>query len=160
MNNTQAVLAALAGVQSNVQSSLPVIPNNGNPAGAYNMSQPMATGTKENTAQAADPWPWLQPSPFMATLQQDLQSRSERLRHELAASNQMQAPVMPMPVQQPAPIPVQPTVGSALQNMISRQNPQMQADLPVNSAVPIQQRTLGRAPVLPVRSAGASLRTT
>ena len=48
-------------LQQGIQESLPVIPNNGNPAGANNM--PAA----EQSQQAAppDPYAWLKPSPYM-----------------------------------------------------------------------------------------------
>lgn len=48
-------------MQQDIQSSLPVIPNNGNPGGAYNVA------SAEPTPPAApnDPYAWLQPSPYM-----------------------------------------------------------------------------------------------
>lgn len=98
MNNTQAVLAAMSRMQSNAQAALPVSPNNGNPGGAYNMPH---GGQQAQPAAPPDPWPWLQPSPFMQSLQQDLASRSERLRQELSFANgvqqmQMQPTVLPV----------------------------------------------------------------
>lgn len=39
MLNIQELLAAITDMQRNAQQNLPVIPNNGNPAGAYNMPQ-------------------------------------------------------------------------------------------------------------------------
>lgn len=100
MSNTAAILAAMSGMQSNAQSSLPFTPNNGNPGGAYNMPQGQAT---QQPAAPPDPWPWLQPSPFMQTLQQDLMARSQRLAQEIEAANA--EPIIPvqqaLPVQQP-----------------------------------------------------------
>lgn len=98
MNNTQAVLAAMSRMQSNAQAALPVSPNNGNPGGAYNMPH---GGQQAVPAAPPDPWPWLQPSPFMQSLQQDLASRSERLKQELSLTNNVQ----PMQVQ-PTVLPV------------------------------------------------------
>lgn len=72
-------------IQSDVQSALPVIPNNGNPAGAYNMPQ---AGQQEQAQQAApvDPFAWLKPSAYMeevknrlANWDQEVQAGVERL---------------------------------------------------------------------------------
>lgn len=122
MINTRAILDAMSGMQSNAQSALPVTPNNGNPAGAYNMPQ----GQGEQQAPP-DPWPWLQPSPFMATLQQDLAARSERLRQELALSNQEPAVPVPQLMQQPPvmqqPAPTLPMRTQGLQQSVPQQVP-------------------------------------
>ena len=62
---TPQTLQAINDMQVNVQTGLPVIPNNGNPAGAYNMPQHLGGAMP---AQAApDPYAWLQPSPAMMT---------------------------------------------------------------------------------------------
>ena len=49
-------------VQQDIQSSLPIIPNNGNPGGAYNVA---AVGQPPQQAAAPDPYAWLQPSAYM-----------------------------------------------------------------------------------------------
>lgn len=49
-------------IQSDLQSSLPIIPNNGNPGGAYNM----APAREDKPPQAPiDPYAWLKPSAYM-----------------------------------------------------------------------------------------------
>lgn len=73
MASTQQILSALTDMQRNAQASLPVIPNNGNPAGAYNMPH-----SKEGAASAAPSGPdlsWLQPSAHMQNVQSWLSSR-------------------------------------------------------------------------------------
>lgn len=50
-------------IQSDVQQALPVIPNNGNPAGAYNM--PQAGQPVQQQAAPVDPFAWLKPSAYM-----------------------------------------------------------------------------------------------
>ena len=70
-------------IQSDVQSALPVIPNNGNPAGAYNMPQ---AGQQEQAAPVNDPFAWLKPSVYMeevktrlANWDQEVQAGIERI---------------------------------------------------------------------------------
>ena len=73
MASTQQILSALTDMQRNAQASLPVIPNNGNPAGAYNMPH-----SKEGAASAAPSGPdlsWLQPSSHMQNVQSRLAAR-------------------------------------------------------------------------------------
>lgn len=156
MNNTQAVLAAMSRMQSNAQAALPVSPNNGNPGGAYNMPH---GGQQAQPAAPSDPWPWLQPSPFMQSLQQDLASRSERLRQELSSTTVFSpqiapavapAPAVPAPSQVAAPMPT-PSVGSVLRNMVTNQPP-------LSTPPAAVQRTgsgggdMANMPVLPVRA--------
>ena len=69
-------------IQSDVQQALPVIPNNGNPAGAYNMPQ----AAEEQPQVANDPFAWLKPSVYMeevktrlANWDEDVQQGIERL---------------------------------------------------------------------------------
>lgn len=54
-------------LQSDLQSSLPVIPNNGNPGGAYNMA-PIPEARTEASIAAQDPYAWLKPSQYMQTV--------------------------------------------------------------------------------------------
>ena len=70
-------------IQSDVQSALPVIPNNGNPAGAYNMPH---AGQQEQAAPVNDPFAWLKPSVYMeevktrlANWDDDVQKGIERI---------------------------------------------------------------------------------
>lgn len=51
-------------MQSDLQSSLPIVPNNGNPAGAHNMPQAEQTGGAASAAPS-DPYEWLKPSRYM-----------------------------------------------------------------------------------------------
>ena len=70
-------------IQSDVQQALPVIPNNGNPAGAYNMPH---AGQQEQAAPVNDPFAWLKPSVYMeevktrlANWDQEVQAGIERI---------------------------------------------------------------------------------
>lgn len=154
MNSTANVLAAMNTMQSNIQNTLPVIPNNGNPAGAYNMplrangmgaaipdAPPVAN---DMPVQKADPWPWLQPSPFMSMLAEDLKTRSARLQEQLGQMNSYmpQAPeaapaVTPMPAQTPV---------MGLSQAVSQVPPAM--------AMPVTTQ----APVLPMPGNGVTTR--
>lgn len=98
---TTQTLRAINDMQVNAQHRLPVTPNNGNPAGAYNMPH-----AQEQAQQPADPYAWLQPSPFMNSLVEDLRLRGERLRQEIAISNT--EPVVEQPIQQQPVQPVSP----------------------------------------------------
>lgn len=76
MASTQQILSVLTDMQRNAQASLPVIPNNGNPAGAYNMPQ-----SQEGAASAAPSGPdlsWLQPSAHMQNVQNWLATRRNK----------------------------------------------------------------------------------
>lgn len=83
-------------VQQNAQGALPVVPNNGNPNGAYNMpAAPQQLPVMAAPAQPptlADRYPWLKPSPSMDNVRQLLANR--------AAAQQPAAPVMQQPTQQ------------------------------------------------------------
>lgn len=65
MPTTQEILQALSGMQQNAQASVPVTPNNGNPAGANNM--PM-----DNTPA------WVRPSPSVGQIDQILQGHTQQ----------------------------------------------------------------------------------
>lgn len=74
MAGNQQILSALLDMQENAQARLPVIPNNGNPAGAYNMPKQQ----QEGAASAAPSGPdlsWLQPSQHMMNVKNWLASR-------------------------------------------------------------------------------------
>lgn len=71
-------------IQSDVQSALPVIPNNGNPGGAYNM--PHSPAEQQQQVAAPDPFAWLKPSGYMeevknrlANWDQEVQEGIERI---------------------------------------------------------------------------------
>lgn len=67
-------------IQSDLQSSLPIIPNNGNPGGAYNMAP--SEETKEQ-AQPTDPYAWLKPSRYMEEVNVVLQKQDKLLEDTL-----------------------------------------------------------------------------
>lgn len=101
MASAQQMLASTGNMQQNAQAAVPVIPNNGNPAGAYNMPQ---TGQTPPTPTGPD-LSWLQPSTAMqevnATLQA-LQKNIDATRQQAgvpaqvaAQQQQMQLPVIP-----------------------------------------------------------------
>ena len=50
-------------LQQDLQGSLPILPNNGNPGGAYNVAS--AEQPAQQAAPAPDPYAWLKPSAYM-----------------------------------------------------------------------------------------------
>lgn len=78
MASTQQILSAVVDMQKTAQGNLPVIPNNGNPAGAYNMPH----AAEQGSAPAAPSGPdlsWLQPSQAMSNIQRMLESRRAKV---------------------------------------------------------------------------------
>lgn len=75
MATTQQILSAITGMQRNTQQANPVIPNNGNPGGANNMPQQ----TQEPEKPSGPDLSWLQPSPTMQALTQQMQQRQVQL---------------------------------------------------------------------------------
>ena len=75
MATTQQILSAITGMQRNTQQANPVIPNNGNPGGANNMPQQ----TQEPEKPSGPDLSWLQPSPAMQALTQQMQQRQVQL---------------------------------------------------------------------------------
>lgn len=65
-------------VQQGIQSQLPVIPNNGNPGGAYNMPQQVASIAPQQQVQQ-NPLQWVEPSEYMTNVKQMLADQAERL---------------------------------------------------------------------------------
>lgn len=63
-------------IQSDLQSSLPIIPNNGNPGGAYNMAP-----SKEDRVpqEPIDPYAWLKPSTYMDQVKKILEQQDALL---------------------------------------------------------------------------------
>lgn len=67
-------------LQQDVQSNLPIIPNNGNPGGVYNMPH---QGQPQQRAAPEDPYAWLKPSPYMEQVKSILFGQQEEIRHRL-----------------------------------------------------------------------------
>lgn len=67
-------------LQQDVQSNLPIIPNNGNPGGAYNMPR---QGQPQQSAAPEDPYAWLKPSPYMEQVKNILFGQQEEIRRRL-----------------------------------------------------------------------------
>ena len=103
MATTQQMLSAVNDMQVNAQAALPVIPNNGNPAGANNMpaSQQQAPATVAPTGPDLS---WLQPSQSMMMFQQGMQQRQQQLDMQ---RQQMYAPAQGVPQQAAMPTPMQ-----------------------------------------------------
>lgn len=88
------LLNAVQDIQMQAQTSLPVIPNNGNPNGANNMPAVEVTQPQPQS-QPTMHYPWAQPSPAMTNVRQLLSSYAQP------------------PVQaQPAQVVQQPTAGT------------------------------------------------
>lgn len=74
-------------LQQDVQSSLPIVPNNGNPGGAYNMPP---SGTAPQQEAPPDPYAWLKPSKYMAQVESFLEQNREDIRRQLFDLNNPQ----------------------------------------------------------------------
>lgn len=83
---SQAIQAAL-GMQQNAQTSLPVLPNNGNPMGANNMPGALSPQGAPSpvAANAVNHYPWLAPSPSMDVIHQMLQNPFQNTVHPIMA---------------------------------------------------------------------------
>lgn len=80
MASSQAILSALSQMQTNTQAALPVIPNNGNPGGAYNQAapQPVQPPQQESLySPRKQSYEWLKPSPYMQMVNQYLGQRPQ-----------------------------------------------------------------------------------
>lgn len=82
MASSQAILSALSQMQTNTQAALPVIPNNGNPGGAYNSAAPQPTSPPtqllgQPAFRMMQSFDWLKPSPYMQMVNQYLSSRPQ-----------------------------------------------------------------------------------
>ena len=106
--STQQILNGVIDMQANAQQALPVIPNNGNPAGVYNMpiravSQPATPVAQPQTAvpHMARPlppevrYPWLQPSQSARNVRDMLQSRRGAGFSRADAAQEQQLPQNP-----------------------------------------------------------------
>lgn len=107
MSAQQELISAVRSMQANAQASLPVIPNNGNPGGAYNAPRPVNPGG--GMARKAQDFSWLEPSPAMQQLTQMLGDRQQYLNTRLGEIRQqpLPQPNMPLPVPQPQQMPQQ-----------------------------------------------------
>ena len=93
MANINSALHSLQYMQENAQEALPILPNNGNPAGAYNMpaaipTKPMAAGAPPVPMQKpalADKYPWLRPSPSVDNIRRLLQNRQQPVMPNMRA---------------------------------------------------------------------------
>lgn len=75
-------------IQSDIQSNLPIMPNNGNPSGAYNMPQ---EGVAASAAAAPeDPYAWLKPSPYMDEVNNILSQQDSLLEQTVFEANNPQ----------------------------------------------------------------------
>lgn len=109
MASAQQMLASVSNLQQNAQAALPVIPNNGNPGGAYNMPQ----NVQAPAAKPAGPdLSWLQPSEHMQSVNQTLQSLQQsidasknRMPRDTQITPPRPAPALPQQVAQPAAAP-------------------------------------------------------
>lgn len=75
-------------IQSDIQGSLPIMPNNGNPAGAYNMPQGEVAASA--AAPKEDPYAWLKPSPYMDEVNNILKSQDSLLEKTVFEVNNPQ----------------------------------------------------------------------
>ena len=88
----QELISAVRSMQANAQANLPVIPNNGNPNGAYNaprVGQQLGRGKS-----MPNDFSWLEPSPAMRQLQDSMVQRQQYLDSMLSQIRQQPAPVM------------------------------------------------------------------
>lgn len=65
-------------IQQDIQGQMPVIPNNGNPGGAYNMPQQVASIAPQQQVQQ-NPLQWVEPSESMTNIRQLLADQADRL---------------------------------------------------------------------------------
>lgn len=97
MADINSALHNLQYLQQDAQGALPVIPNNGNPAGAYNMASPVMAGpglpapmpaVPQQQPQPgipmpkpspADRYPWLRPTQSMDNVRNLLAQRRQQL---------------------------------------------------------------------------------
>lgn len=121
MLSTQQILQAAIDLQGNAQRALPVLPNNGNPRGAFNMprntggmQQPQQTGGYDSSginpqannprvpmsqeSQLAERFPWLKPSASMDNVRNYLNGRRGLFQQPSAPPQEQ--PVIEEPVVQ------------------------------------------------------------
>lgn len=117
MSAQQELISAVRSMQANAQANLPVIPNNGNPNGAYNA--PRAAQGVMLERQGPQHYSWLEPSPAMQQLRDSMTQRQQYLDSALRQIRQPAQPMdTPMSVpQQPQPQPQQLPMTPALPPM-------------------------------------------
>jgi hypothetical protein len=106
MASSQAILSALSQMQTNTQAALPVIPNNGNPGGAYNQAAPQPVAPPQQVGGAGaslyspkmQSYEWLKPSPYMQMVNQYLGQRPQFKSASQAAIQPPQAAQAPATV--------------------------------------------------------------
>lgn len=98
----QELISAVRSMQANAQANLPVIPNNGNPNGAYNAPRRIP----QMLAGKASPneFSWLEPSPAMQQLQSSMAQRQQYLDNRINQIRQQPS----LTVDSPSPIQTQP----------------------------------------------------
>lgn len=121
MASTQEILQAVTGLNRTAQEAVPVLPNNGNPGGIYNMPRDVvqaqqATGVGATapapaaTAAKPDPYAFLKASPAMESIkartmalrgmlpqqQQQTTMPSSTMAPPVIASTTNQLPVLPL----------------------------------------------------------------
>lgn len=89
MASTNQLLAAITDMQPNAQSNMPVVPNNGNPAGAHNMPQQEAAAPQSLSQQH---YPWLAPSPHMQNILRRVQTQQQNAQQAVVAPQQVAPP--------------------------------------------------------------------
>lgn len=94
MATTQEIMSAMSAVQRNAQQGLPVIPNNGNPQGVYNMPADQMRPPLPATQNKGPDLSWLQPSQHMAMIQAMLSQQQQNLQSQ-QVSPQVQTPAAP-----------------------------------------------------------------
>lgn len=106
MATTQEILSAVLGMGRQAQSNVPVIPNNGNPGGVYNMPRDVVQAQQAAGVGATAPAPVAKPDPyaFLRSSQsvQNLRDRAAQIRQRLYPQEQA---VVPTTQQQPATVP-------------------------------------------------------
>lgn len=70
-------------VQQGIQEALPVIPNNGNPGGAYNMASAQPAAAQ---APPVDPYAWVKPSPYMGMVDTILKQQDVALEEAIQST--------------------------------------------------------------------------
>lgn len=119
MASAQQIAAATSNLQQNAQAALPVIPNNGNPGGAYNM-QPARMGEPTPTGPDLS---WLAPSPYMTNVQNTITAMQQRIaQQQQQVQPQVALPsAQPMQQQAPAAMPVLPQQQASAQAVMPQQ---------------------------------------
>lgn len=94
MADINSAMHGLQFMQQNAQAALPVIPNNGNPNGAYNMATMPAQQRQPAVPPAmpsvpAERFPWLKPSQSMENVKNLLAQRKAQQQLPMQAAPQL-----------------------------------------------------------------------